>query len=305
MTTAAPVNQIGPFLKWAGGKGHLLGQFRRFIPQSLAGRGYVEPFMGAGAVFFDVIQTRNPARCTLLDANPELVNLFVQVRDHLDDLLPVLTNHRERHNTEGLGEEGRKEYYYAVRAAPPSPGTPAAAARFLYLNKTCFNGLHRLNSKGQFNVPIGSYKSPAIFADTHLRAASRLLQGVRIEVSSFRECERFIADGDFVYLDPPYEPISATSSFTAYAKDAFTRDDQTALRDILQRASLRCQWMASNSTAAFIESLYSQPGMFKHHVLASRSINSVAQGRGKIRELVVTNYELPAANPPTKGMVLG
>ncbi len=305
MTTATPPNQIGPFLKWAGGKGQLLGQFRRFIPRSLAGRGYVEPFMGSGAVFFDVIQTRNPARCTLLDANPELVNLFMQVRDHLDDLLPVLTNHRERHNAEGLGEEGRKEYYYAVRASQPAPGTPAAAARFLYLNKTCFNGLHRLNSKGQFNVPIGSYKSPAIFADTHLRAASRLLQGVRIEVSSFRECERFIADGDFVYLDPPYEPISTTSSFTAYAKDAFTRDDQTALRDILQRASLRCQWMASNSTAEFIESLYSQPGMFKHHVLASRSINSVAQGRGKIRELVVTNYELPAAIRPAEGMVLG
>ncbi len=285
----------GPFLKWAGGKGQLLEQFRSLMPASLAGRGYVEPFMGSGAVFFDVIQTRSPARCTLLDANPQLVNLFVQVRDNLDGLLPILAEHRGRHNAPGLSEEDRKAYYYGVRAAQPTCGTVEAAARFLYLNKTCFNGLHRLNSKGQFNVPIGSYASPAIFDPSHLRAASALLQDVRIETSSFRDCERFIADGDFVYLDPPYEPLSATSSFTAYAKDAFTRDDQTALRDMLLRLTDRCQWMASNSTAEFIEALYDEPGMFKHHVLASRSINSVSAGRGKIRELVVTSYPVNKA----------
>lgn len=286
-------SQIGPFLKWAGGKGQLLGQFRTLMPRSLVGRGYVEPFMGSGAVFFDVIQTRKPARCTLLDANPQLVNLFVHVRDNLAGLLPILLDHREHHNADGLSEEGRKEYYYGVRAAQPPLGSPAAAARFLYLNKTCFNGLHRLNSKGQFNVPIGSYRSPAIFDAEQLRAASNLLQGVQIETSSFRDCERFIADGDFVYLDPPYEPLSATSSFTAYAKDAFTRDDQTALRNMLIRISDRCQWMASNSTAEFIEALYDCKGMYKHHVLASRSINSVSAGRGKISELVVTNYAVP------------
>lgn len=294
----------GPFLKWAGGKGQLLEQFRSLMPASLAGRGYVEPFMGSGAVFFDVIQTRSPARCTLLDANPQLVNLFIQVRDNLDELLPILTEHRSRHNAPGLSEEDRKVYYYSVRAAQPTGGTVEAAARFLYLNKTCFNGLHRLNSKGQFNVPIGSYVSPAIFDPAHLRAASALLQGVRIETSSFRDCERFIDDGDFVYLDPPYEPLSATSSFTAYAKDAFTRDDQTALRDMLLRLAGRCEWMASNSTAEFIESLYDQPGMFKHHVLASRAINSVSAGRGKIRELVVTSYPVTKAHDPSRQLSL-
>lgn len=294
----------GPFLKWAGGKGQLLEQFRSLMPASLAGRGYVEPFMGSGAVFFDVVQTRSPARCTLLDANPQLVNLFVQVRDNLDGLLPILAEHRGRHNAPGLSEEDRKVYYYSVRAAQPTCGTVEAAARFLYLNKTCFNGLHRLNSKGQFNVPIGSYASPAIFDPAHLRAASALLQGVRIETSSFRDCERFVDDGDFVYLDPPYEPLSATSSFTAYAKDAFTRDDQTALRDLLLRLAGRCEWMASNSTAEFIESLYDQPGMFKHHVLASRSINSVSAGRGKIRELVVTSYPATKAHNPSRQLSL-
>jgi DNA adenine methylase len=287
-----PMPQIGPFLKWAGGKGQLLEQFRRFIPPSLAGRGYVEPFMGSGAVFFDVIQTRQPARCTLLDANPELVNLFVQVRDNLGALIPILAEHKYHHNKPGISEDERKGYYYGVRSSAPPSGSVEAAARFLYLNKTCFNGLHRLNSKGQFNVPMGSYTSPTIFDPDHLFAASRLLQNVRIETSSFRNCERYIEDGDFVYLDPPYEPLSATSSFTAYAKDAFTRDDQTELRNLLIRVTDKCHWMASNSTAEFIENLYDQPGMYKFHVLASRSINSVSSGRGKIQELVVTNYQI-------------
>lgn len=295
--TTLPKNQIGPFLKWAGGKGQLLGQFERFIPQSLTGRGYVEPFMGSGAVFFNVLQTRHPARCTLLDANPQLVNLFVQVRDNLNALLPRLAAHRAAHNAPDITQEARKAYYYQVRAAQPADGTPDAAARFLYLNKTCFNGLHRLNRRGQFNVPMGSYKCPSIFDENHLKAASRLLQNVKIEVSSFNNCEQYVEAGDFVYLDPPYEPLSATSSFTAYAKDAFTREDQVALRDLLERMTHRCQWMMSNSTAEFIETLYARPNMYKYHVLASRAINSVSQGRGKIQELVVTNYpEFPPSD---------
>lgn len=285
-----PLTAVKPFLKWAGGKGRLLQQFQRFIPSSLEGRGYVEPFMGSAAVFFEIVQTRKPARCTLLDANPELVNLFVQVRDNLAELLPLLAEHQEQHNEPNITEDARKLYYYAVRASAPRPRTVKAAARFLYLNKTCFNGLHRLNSSGNFNVPMGSYQNPTILNEDGLRDASALLQNVRIETSSYADCERFIADGDFAYFDPPYEPLSATSSFTAYAKDAFTQADQTALRDLLIRISGRCQWMASNSTAALTEKLYDQPQMYKHHVLASRAINSAKEGRGKIPELLVTNY---------------
>lgn len=285
-----PLRPVLPFLKWAGGKGQLLDQFEGLLPPTLEGRGYVEPFMGSAAVFFAVVQTRRPARCTLLDTNPNLVNLYLQVRDHLDALVPLLAEHQARHNAPGLSEEERKVYYYRVRAAQPAPGSPEAAARFLYLNKTCFNGLHRLNSKGQFNVPMGSYTSPVIYTRAHLEAASALLQGVVIEVASFRHCERYIADGDFVYFDPPYEPLSTTSSFTAYAADTFTRDDQVALRDLAERLSGRCDWMLSNSTSPFIEALYTRPGMYQTRVSASRSINSVAGGRGKIAELVVTSF---------------
>ncbi len=279
-----------PFLKWAGGKTQLLPQLRPLMPRSLEGRGYVEPFMGAGSVFFDVVRTLRPARCTLLDANPNLVNLFVQIRDHLDAVLPILSEHEGRHNAPGITVDERKGYYYAVRGAPPPGGTPEAAARFVYLNKTCFNGLHRENSKGGFNVPMGSYARPTILDRGLLAAASEVLQGVTIETSSFQDCERYIRDGDFVYLDPPYEPLSTTSSFNAYARDGFSAADQTALRDLLERISPRVQWMLSNSTADLIEALYERPGMYKHHVLASRSINSVSAGRGKIRELAVTNY---------------
>lgn len=298
--TAASSSRVGPFLKWAGGKGQLLDQFGRYLPRSLAGRGYVEPFMGSGAVFFEVVQTRSPSRATLLDANPELVNLFVQVRDNVEGLIPLLAEHRACHNEPGITDERRKAYYYGVRASRPDAGSVAAAARFLYLNKTCFNGLHRLNSRGQFNVPMGSYTSPTIFDADHLRAASRLLAGVTLEVAEFRSFGKYVQDGDFVYADPPYEPLSQTSSFTAYAKDGFTREDQTALAEMLRRLGDRCEWMASNSTAVFIEELYDRPGMYKHYVMASRSINSVASGRGKIRELLVTNYEVgtPARAAP-------
>ena len=246
--------------------------------------------MGSAAVFFEVVQTLAPARATLLDANPELVNLFVQVRDRVEELLPRLEAHRARHNQPGQREEERKRYYYAVRSARPAPDSLEAAARFLYLNKTCFNGLHRLNSRGEFNVPIGSYPEPRIFDADGLRAASQLLAGVRIEAAPFQSLEAYVQDGDFVYVDPPYAPLSHTASFTAYAKDGFTDEDQRALAELLARVSPRCQWMASNSTAPLVEALYDRPGWFKHPVSASRAINSKGSGRGKIPELLVTNY---------------
>ncbi len=288
-------NHIGPFLKWAGGKGQLLEQFGQYLPQSLKGRGYIEPFMGSGAVFFNVVQTRMPTRSTLLDANPDLVNLFVQVRDNVEGLIPVLEDHRARHNEKDITVEKRKEYYYSVRGSSPKPGTVESAARFLYLNKTCFNGLHRLNSKGKFNVPMGNYTKPNIFDADHLRAASHLLQNVTIEVADFRDFTKYVSQGDFVYLDPPYEPISRTSSFTAYAKDGFSQADQKSLADMLDGLGDQCEWMASNSTAPFIEQLYDRTGMYKHYVMASRSINSVGSGRGKIQELVITNYQIASS----------
>lgn len=279
-----------PFLKWAGGKGRLVPQLRGHMPATLAGRGYVEPFMGSAAMFFHVRRHLAPARCTLLDANPELVNLFVQVRDHLDRLLPLLRAHQDRHNAHGITRKARSDYYYEVRAAVPEPSSLASAARFLYLNKTCYNGLHRVNRRGEFNVPIGSYVRPTICDAAGLARASRALQGVTLAVCSFRACEEHIRPGDFVYLDPPYEPLSASSNFNAYAADGFTRADQQALRDMLAKLGQRAEWMLSNSTAPFIEELYARPGMYRRHVHAARMINSVGSRRGNVPELVVTNY---------------
>lgn len=296
-----------PFLKWAGGKGRLLEQFHPLFPESLDGRGYVEPFLGSGAVFFHIAATRRPARCTLLDANADLINAYVQVRDAVDALLPLLAEHDARHNAPGIGVEARRAYYYGVRAAVPNDPL-AAAARFLYLNRTCFNGLHRLNQRGEFNVPMGSYVRPPIHRPEVLRAASARLQCVTLIAAPFSACEAHIAEGDFVYLDPPYEPISATSSFTTYARDGFSRADQAALRDLLLRVSPRCRWMLSNSSAPYIASLYAHPELHHHAVRASRSINAAATRRGHIDELVVTNYPAgvtagaaasrPAPRPP-------
>lgn len=279
-----------PFLKWAGGKTQLLEQYERFLPASLEGITWVEPFVGSGALFFHVLATRHPRRCILRDSNPDLVNLYVQIRDRLDDLLPPLTDLKARHNAPGISQEDREGLYYQIRASKPEPGTPDAAARFLYLNKTCFNGLHRLNSRGEFNVPMGSYKSPAIFDPAHLAAVSQALQGVQIQAGDFRDTESLVEQDSFLYVDPPYAPLSDTSHFTAYDRNLFGAQDQRALRDMLVRLSPRCRWMLSNSTAPLILDLYGEPGMHLNRVLARRHINSDVTARGAIEEVVVTNY---------------
>ncbi len=293
MSRAARNTDIGPFLKWAGGKNRLLKQFQPYFPETLEGRGYIEPFLGSGAVFFYVIQHLRPARCTLLDANPELINLFEHVRSRLDALLPLLVQHRDTHNADGITEENRREYYLSVRAAQHSPDSPESAARFLYLNKTCFNGLHRLNRQGQFNVPMGRYKQPKIFDEAHLRAVSALLQPVTLLTCPFQQCSDLIQENDFLYLDPPYEPISRTSSFTGYAREGFTQDDQRRLATLMREQSPRCQWLLSNSTSPLFDEIYNEPDWRKAKVMAGRAINVKGNGRQKIPELLVMNYQPP------------
>ncbi len=292
----AEAAQIGSFIKWAGGKSQLLGQYLAFFPATLRGRAYVEPFLGSGAVFFYVVQNLNPKSCTLLDINVELVNAWRTIRDNVDSLIEELNHHKARHNASGSSEEQRKEYYYGVRAYVPTDEI-GRAARFIYLNKTCFNGLHRLNSKGLFNVPMGSYREPRIFEADHLRQVARLLENVTIEAAPFQICERYIPENAFVYFDPPYEPISQTSSFTNYAKDGFSQEHQKELRDLVQRISGYTDWMLSNSTAPLIEELYAAPEFIKHRILATRLINSVASGRGKVEEFLVTNTRSTEQHP--------
>ena len=263
-----------PFLKWAGGKGQLLQQYSDHFPKEFSA--YYEPFLGGGAVFFHLL----PVRSHLMDINPELVNVYCCVRDHVEALVACLNVHRDRHCA---------DYYYQIRANVSS--TPLErAARFIYLNKTCFNGLYRENSKGLFNVPIGSYKKPTICDVELLYATSVALRSTHIELGSFENVlNHATSSHDFVYLDPPYHPISATSKFTSYNRYAFTENDQIRLRDtVIALANRGVKVMLSNSDCPFIRDLYQ--GFTMHTIVASRAINSNAEKRGKITEVLVTSY---------------
>lgn len=266
-----------PFLKWAGGKKQLLGQFDRFFPKKIDG--YVEPFVGSGAVFFHISMQYHPKSIILGDGNPELINAYEAVRDDVEKLNRKLGHHRRLHS---------QEYYQKVREMEPKSSV-GRAARLIYLNKTCYNGLYRVNSKGRFNVPMGRYKNPSIFDIGNLRIVSNVLQDVRLKVCHFSECVRTGRRGDFFYLDPPYHPVSKTSSFTNYTAKAFTESDQRRLAEVFQALNRKgCLLMLSNSDCDFIRNLYSDFRI--ETVQARRAINSRANGRGKINELLVLNY---------------
>ena len=270
-----------PFIKWAGGKTQLLPQFELlYPPASRVGR-YVEPFLGSGAVFFRVLSLLRPAEALLADSNEELVNCYRAIRDEIEKVIHRLRRHRSAHC---------REYYYRIRAQVPTRLSDAArAARLIYLNKTCFNGLYRVNRRGGFNVPMGRYKNPPILDAENLRAVSASLQGVEIKRAHFRETPGYAREGDFIYLDPPYHPISRTSSFTSYTEGAFREADQRQLADVYTALHrMGCHVMLSNSDSALIHRLYR--GFTVVKVQARRSINSKSTGRGVIPEVVVMNY---------------
>jgi DNA adenine methylase len=298
-----------PFLKWAGGKAQLLSQFQHYYPDRLAGNSvtrYIEPFLGAGAVFLDIIQKFPISSAFLFDVNKELILAFQVVQRRPADLLAHLQVHKQKYLL--LNEVQRSKYYYEVRDAYNaqrlnfnyakfSDDWIIRAAKMIFLNKTCFNGLYRVNSKGDFNVPCGRYERPGIFDEENILSVSQLLQDATLRVGSFEECKRFINDESFVYFDPPYRPISSTSSFTSYSKKIFVDEDQVKLAQFFAHidATSGADLMLSNSDPqninaqdTFFEELYAK---FKiHKVFASRMISSQAQGRGKISELLITNY---------------
>ena len=265
-----------PFLKWAGGKGQLLDQFESLFPGEF--NAFHEPFLGSGAVFFRL----RPRRAFLSDANRDLVETFEVVRDDVATLVRALKRHvyQERH-------------YYRVRATDPKTLTRVErAARFLYLNRTCFNGLYRVNRSGQFNVPFGRYTNPVLCPEENLRAASAALEGVVLATGPFERVVGRARRGDFVYFDPPYHPLSPTSSFTAYTRDPFGAEEQTRLRDVaLALAHRGCKVMVSNSHCPFIVDLYRRVGFQIHKVYATRAINCLASKRGAIAEAAITNYD--------------
>ena len=268
-----------PVVKWAGGKSRLISELAERIPASY--RRYFEPFVGGGALFFRTA----PAASVINDCNPDLINTYRCVAWNVESVIRRLAELRRRHS---------EEHYYAQRERfndrDKSMTDVARAAAFLYLNKTCYNGLWRVNSKGAFNVPIGRYKDPQIFDRAHLRAASRLLQRAEIMVGQYGACVESARAGDFVYFDPPYAPVSATANFTAYTAGDFGADDQQALADLaryLQRQGVHV--LISNSDAPLIRELYTGlDGFVVEEVECSRAINSKAKKRGAVTELLIS-----------------
>jgi DNA adenine methylase len=265
--------QPRPFLKWAGGKGQLLEQFQRLLPAS-RGR-YFEPFVGGAALFFSL----RPDRAALSDVNKELIDCYRAVRDDVDGVIAALGEHRYD-----------AEHYYAVRSVEPSTLPQAKrAARTIYLNKTGFNGLYRVNRSGQFNVPIGRYTKPFFCDRANLRACSRALREVELGVRDFGKILGAAKAGDFVYLDPPYVPLSDTADFTSYIPGGFGLKDQGRLATFFAKLAAKGVYvMLSNSDTPTVRELYK--GFHIDVVLASRSINSNGARRGKVGEVVVRNF---------------
>lgn len=271
---------IQPFLKWAGGKRQLLSEIRKYIPTDFST--YYEPFIGAGAVLFDL----QPQRAIISDVNADLIQTYEVIRDDVDALIEDLQKH-----------QNSKEYFYQIRNLDRSPLfqqlTPVEkSSRLIYLNKTCFNGLFRVNRHGYFNVPYGRYKNPNIVNEQVLRAVHHYLNEnqVHIQNTDFAETVAHAKKGDFIYLDPPYDPISSTASFTAYSLVGFGKEEQVRLRDLYRDLDRRgCKVLLSNSATDFIKDLYKE-----YHIEivgAARTINAVAARRGKIEEVLVMNYD--------------
>ncbi|RUR84650.1 DNA adenine methylase [Chlorogloeopsis fritschii PCC 9212] len=268
-----------PFLKWAGGKSKLIPQYVPFFPTNY--KNYYEPFLGGGAVFF-YLQYLQPTPAILTDINAELITTYRCVQEKVDDLIILLKEHQRQHN---------RDYYYNIRANPVHSELEQAA-RLIYLNRTCFNGLYRVNSQGKFNVPLGRYDNPKICQEDLLRLASATLVKSEIKQADFADVLNYATTTeDFVFFDPPYYPISNTSYFTAYSRNSFTEKDQKRLRDICAELATRgVKVMVCNSDCEFIKQIYIEIGFNIHRIEAARSINSNTKKRGIIYELLITSY---------------
>jgi DNA adenine methylase len=278
MTTFTYVENAAPFLKWAGGKGRLLKQYGPYFPPRNEIRHYYEPFIGGAAVFFHL----QPQAATLSDINKKLVDVYQIVQQNVELLIPLLKEHKNE-----------KEYFYRVRSLNPADLSPLEqAARLIFLNKTCYNGLYRENRGGRFNVPFGRYKNPKICDEQRLRTASAVLQGINLQEAEFDQAVSNAKPGDFIYLDPPYAPISATSNFTSYNRYNFLAADQRRLADTVHDLTARgCSVMLSNSSAPLVYELYGDRGYYLIKVKSRRNINSNADRRGLVTELLILNYD--------------
>ncbi len=294
---------VKPFIKWAGGKSQLLPYIRKKYPKEL-GKSitkYCEPFVGGGAVLFDVLSNYEIDEVLLNDINAELTNTYSHIKNNLPELLVTLTKIQEHFLP--FDDESRKKYYYEQRERfnylkvnSVESISLEKAALFIFLNKTCFNGLFRVNKKGLFNVPMGAYKKPVICDKDNLIAISALLKNVNIKCSDYKECLGFIDKNTFVYIDPPYRPLTATASFTSYAAADFNDKEQIELAAFVDSITAKnAKVVISNSDPknsdeedTFFDDLYGQYEILR--VNAKRMINCNGESRGDVSELLISNY---------------
>ncbi|GHV37456.1 site-specific DNA-methyltransferase (adenine-specific) [Spirochaetia bacterium] len=275
---------VKPYLKWAGGKRQLLREIRKHLPANIGELTYYEPFAGAGALLFDL----QPERAFVNDRNPDLIRTYRVIKNDIDGLLADLETYREKYE---------RSFYYAVRALDRietyrDMTENEKAARFIFLNKTCYNGLYRVNKKGFFNVPFGRYNNPVIFEEPVLRAVHHYLSANSITIlnGDFVDAVKNAGEHSFVYFDPPYHPFKK-SSFTSYQAGGFGEDEQTRLRDVFLELTERgALCLLSNSDTPFVRELYQDEKFDIISISANRAINSAAGGRGKIGEVLVKNW---------------
>lgn len=273
---------VAPFLKWVGGKRQIMPSIVELLPKNIGRLNYVEPFIGGGAVLFHL----QPQNAIINDFNSELINVYEVVRDNLDELIQDLKTHRNE-----------ADYFYELRGLDRTDGfnnltNIQKASRVIYLNKTCFNGLYRVNNSGKFNSPFGKYKNPNIVNEPTLKAVNRFLNqnNIIIQTGDYANVLENIPENSFVYLDPPYHPISESSNFTGYIQGGWDMWDQIRLREVCDNLNERgIKFLLSNSSAQLIKDQYQNYQI--NIVKANRSINSDASNRGEIDELLIRNYE--------------
>ncbi len=289
-----------PFLKWAGGKTQLINDIERFLPTKITKRKftYIEPFVGSGAILFWMLNNfPNLKKAVINDINKDLINTYKIIASNPNELISILQIlQKEYHSLEG-NEDNKKEYYYQKRALynARKEEQSGLAALFIFLNRTCFNGLYRVNRKNEFNVPMGSYKNPTICDKENILAVSEALQKVEILCGDFEKTLDFAENNSLFYFDPPYKPLSETSSFNSYSKDEFNDSEQIRLRDFCNKLDLlNHTWILSNSDVKgkdendnFFDDLYSDFNI--QRVEAKRNINANSEKRGKLTELLITN----------------
>ncbi|ERT44276.1 MULTISPECIES: DNA adenine methylase [Fusobacterium] len=292
-----------PFIKWVGGKGQLLSEINKLYPVELGKNinKYAEIFLGGGAVLFDILSKYKLDEVYISDKNLELINTYKSIRDNVDILIKSLKEMEEQYIP--LNNEDRKIYYYEKREEYNSlkinseVNNIEKAILFIFLNKTCFNGLYRVNKKGKFNVPMGAYKKPKICDEENLKNVSLTLRNVKIVYADYRESEKFIDDKTFVYIDPPYRPLNITSSFTSYTENDFNDKEQIELAEYINVLNKKgAKIVISNSDPKnndiddnFFDKLYKNYNI--NRVKATRMLNSNASLRGAINELLITNYK--------------